>query len=228
MRKGVGRMRPAEGGLRERQKAQRRARILDATRELLRENPESVISAERIARRAGVAPATVYNLIGPREKIWEALAAGFTDRLERRLAASARGAAGGTVDGTAGGAVDPREVVVATVRLFVSDPVVSRRMVREWEASGLVFRRSPLTQLRRAMADARDRGLLRADVDTGALAAAVATSCVGVLHQWVAGLIDDDRFCAHAVFALDVALAAAAAAPHRDRFLAPLLVRGAA
>ncbi|UBI40820.1 MULTISPECIES: TetR/AcrR family transcriptional regulator [Streptomyces] len=209
-----------EKGLRERQKAQRRARILDATRELLRENPESVISAERIARRAGVAPATVYNLVGPRDKIWEALADGFMDRLERRLAASTRGAAGG--------AVDPRQVVEATVRLFVGDPVVSRRMVREWEASGLVFRRGPLIRLRQAMADARDRGLLRADVDTDALAAAVATSSVGALHQWVAGLIDDDRFFARAVFALDVALAAAAAAPHRDRFLEPLRVGGTA
>ncbi|MBZ4318686.1 TetR/AcrR family transcriptional regulator [Streptomyces huiliensis] len=217
-------MPPVEGGLRERSKAQRRARILDATRELLRENPESVISAERIARRAGVAPATVYNLIGPRDRIWEALAAGFMDRLERRLAAPARAAA----EEAAEGALDPRRVVEATVRLFVSDPVVSRRMVREWEASGLVFRRSPLTQLGRALADARARGLLRADVDTDALAAAVSTSCVGALHQWVAGLIDDDRFLARAVFALDVALAAAAAAPHRDRFLAPLRTRGTA
>ncbi|MGI5336006.1 TetR/AcrR family transcriptional regulator [Streptomyces sp. CA-181903] len=221
-------MQSAEGGLRERRKAQRRARILDATRELLRESPESVLSAERIARRAGVAPATVYNLIGPRDKIWEALAAGFMDRLERRLAASARGAADGATERAAEGAVDPRHVVGATVRLFVDDPVVSRRMVREWEASGLVFRRSPLTQLRRAMADARARGLLRADIDTDALAAAVATSCVGALHQWVAGLIDDDRFHDRAVFALDVALAAAAAAPHRDRFLAPLIAQGAA
>ncbi|MGA4844968.1 TetR/AcrR family transcriptional regulator [Streptomyces sp. G5(2025)] len=78
-------MQAIDGGLREHHKAQRRARILDATRELLRESPESVISTERIAERAAVAPATVYNLIGPREKVWEALAAGFMDELERRL-----------------------------------------------------------------------------------------------------------------------------------------------
>lgn len=127
-------MRTTEGGLRERHKAQRRRRILDATRELLRDEPESVPSAERIAERAAVAPATVYNLIGPREKIWEALAAGFMDQLEDRLAG---------LD-----ADDPREVVGSTVRLFVDDPVVSRRMVRGWEESGLVFDRGPLVQLR--------------------------------------------------------------------------------
>ncbi|MGK5640630.1 TetR/AcrR family transcriptional regulator [Streptomyces sp. URMC 126] len=208
-------MRPVEGGLRERHKAQRRHRILDATRELLRESPESVISAERIARRAGVAPATVYNLIGPRDKIWEALAADFMAALERRLAAP------GTVDPRR----DAREVVKSTVRLFVGDPLVSRRMVREWEAGGLAFHHSPLTRLSRAMADARTRGLLRADVDTDALATVVATSCLGALHQWVAALIDDDRFLARCLFALDVAFAAAAAAPCRDSFLTPLRTR---
>ncbi|GAA3092613.1 TetR/AcrR family transcriptional regulator [Streptomyces rectiviolaceus] len=207
-------MQTVEGGLRERHKTQRRIRILEATRELLREGPESVISIERIAERAEVAPATVYNLIGPRDKIWEALAAGFMDELERHLATL--------------GAGDPREVVRSTVRLFVGDPVVSRRMVREWEDSGVVLDRSPLTQLRRAMADVRTQGLLRADIDTDALAATVGTSCVGALHQWVATLIDDDRFLARALFALDVALAAAAADPYRDQLLAPLRTRGSA
>ncbi|MER5726863.1 TetR/AcrR family transcriptional regulator [Streptomyces sp. NPDC002138] len=206
-------MQASEGGLREHHKARRRSRILDAARELLRENPESLISTERIAERAEVAPATVYNLIGPREKIWEALAHGFTDTLECRLTGLEAG--------------DPREVVRVTVDLFVADPAVSRRVVREWEESGLVLARTPLTQLRRAMAAARSRGILRADVDTDALAAVVGTSCVGALHQWVAGLTDDDRFLARALFALDVALAAAAADAHRDELLAPLRGGGA-
>lgn len=207
-------MQTVEGGLREHHKAQRRLRILNATRELLRDSPESVIRTERIAERAEVSPATVYNLIGPRDKIWEALAAGFMDELEDRLAALGGG--------------DPREVVRSTVQLFVDDPVVSRRMVREWEKSGLVLDRSPLVQVRQAMADARARGVLRADVDTDALASVVAASCVGALHQWVAALIDDDRFLARALFALDVALAAAAADPYRDQLLAPLRTRGSA
>ncbi|MET9605184.1 TetR/AcrR family transcriptional regulator [Streptomyces sp. NPDC006512] len=211
----TGRVPTTGDGLRERHKARRRSRILDATRELLRESPESVISTERIAERAEVSPATVYNLIGPREKIWEALADGFMDELEERLAAL--------------GAGDPREVVGSTVRLFVDDPVVSRRMVRGWEESGLVLDhgRGPLVQLRLAMADARTRGLLRADVDTDALAAVVSASCVGALHQWVSALIDDDRFLARALFALDVALAAGAADAHREQLLAPLRTRGA-
>ncbi|WP_234323629.1 TetR/AcrR family transcriptional regulator [Streptomyces sp. NRRL F-2580] len=207
------RVRTSGGGLREQHKARRRVRILDATRALLREGPESVISTERIAERAEVSPATVYNLIGPREKIWEALADGLMDELEDRLVALGSG--------------DPQDVVRSTVQLFVGDPVVSRRLVRGWEESGLVLDRSPLVRLRRAMADARTRGLLRADVDTDALAAVVSTACVGALHRWVAALIDDDKFLANALFALDVALAAAAADPYRDQLLAPLRTRGA-
>ncbi|MEU6894772.1 TetR/AcrR family transcriptional regulator [Streptomyces sp. NPDC046557] len=206
-------MRTAGGGLREHHKARRRSRILDATRELLRESPETVLSTERIAARAEVSPATVYNLIGPREKIWEALADGFMDELERCLADLSTD--------------DPREVVRSTVRLFVGDPVVSRRMVRGWEESGLVLDRSPLGRLRRAMAGARAQGVLRADVDTEALAAVVSAACVGALHQWVAALIDDDRFLARALFALDVVLAAAAADPYREQLSAPLRTRKA-
>ncbi|MFI1255567.1 hypothetical protein ACH4U6_17565 [Streptomyces netropsis] len=99
-------------------------------------------------------------------------------------------------------------------------------MVREREDSGLVLNRSPLTHLRQAMADSRTQGLLRADIDTDALATVIGTSCVGALHQWVATLIDDDRFLARALLALDVALAAAAADPYRDQLLAPLRTRG--
>ncbi|MFZ3467730.1 hypothetical protein ACODT3_38740 [Streptomyces sp. 4.24] len=78
------------------------------------------------------------------------------------------------------------------------------------------------------MADARTRGVLRADVDTDALAAVVAASCVGALHQWVAELVDDERFLARALFGLDVALAAAATDPYRDQLPAPLRTRGTA
>ena len=207
-----------EAGLRERQKTMRRLRILDAARELLRESPDAAVTTERIAERAEVAPATVYNLIGPRDKVWEALAEWFMDELDHRLAAGrARDALGRA-----------REIVKLTVELFADDPIVSRRMLREWEQSGLVLDSSPLGHLRRALADAQSRELLRADVDVGTLAAVVGSACVGAIHQWVAGLIDDEQFGARALLALDVALAAAAADPQRGRFLRRLRTRRAA
>ena len=201
-----------EGGLRERHKARRRDRILEAVRELVRESPETAVSIERIAERAEVAPATVYNLIGPRERLWEALAASFTAELDRRVGAAP--------------ARDPIEraqaVVSSTVGLFTDDPIVSRRMLREWAESGLVLDRSPMTHLRGAMTDAQADGLLRADIDVDALAAVVGSGCLGAMHEWAAGLIDDERFHDRAMLALDVACAAGLTDTHRGRLLARL------
>jgi AcrR family transcriptional regulator len=189
---------------------------MDAARELLRESPETTVTTERIAKRAEVAPATVYNLIGPRDKIWQALAAWFADELERRLARPrARDALGRA-----------REVVGLTVDLFVEDPVVSRRMLRGWEESGLVLDRRPLTRLRETLQEAQAQGVLRPQVDVGVLASVVGTACVGALHQWAAGVIDEARFRSRALQALDVAVAAGAADPHRDRALDSLRGRG--
>ena len=205
-------------GLRERHKAGRRDRILRAVRALVRESPETLVSIERIAERAEVAPATVYNLIGPRERLWEALAASFTAELERRLGAEP--------------VRDPieraRAVVSSTVGLFTDDPVVSRRMLREWEESGLVLDRSPLTHLRGAMRDAQVDGYLRADIGVDALAAVVGSACLGALHEWAAGMIGDQRLRDRALLALDVACAAGLTDSHRDRVLARLGQRRAA
>lgn len=197
------------GGLRERQKVARRARILEAAGELLRERPDDPLTTERIAERAEVAPATVYNLVGPRDKIWEALAASFLEELERRLdEGRARNAVGRT-----------REVVAQTVELFIENRSVSRRILIEWEQSGLMLSRGPLGHLRLALTDAQRTGVLRADVDVEMLAGVVASAGVGVTHQWIAGLIDEQQFSDRALLALDVALAAAAVEQQRGRFL---------
>jgi AcrR family transcriptional regulator len=60
-------------GLRERNKAKRRAAILDATLELLATTRVDALSTERIAERAEVSPATVYNLVGTRQELLTAL-----------------------------------------------------------------------------------------------------------------------------------------------------------
>src|SRR5271165_5207429 len=70
----VHRLDAAAEGLRARGKRQRRQRILDAARELLHEDPDQGLTVPRIAERADVSPATVFNLVGPRERIWAALA----------------------------------------------------------------------------------------------------------------------------------------------------------
>jgi AcrR family transcriptional regulator len=195
--------------LRERHKARRREAIVAAARELLHERPAAQLTVERIAERAEVAPATVYNLVGSRAELWAALSDAFMDDLEHRLAAPSVG--------------DPvaraRRVVSVTCELFAEDPVVSRALLRGWEESGHVLRRGPLTHLVDAFTAAQASGVLAASVEPRVLASHVGTACVGALHQWAAGQIDDEKFRARSLVALDVALAAAATEPHREAFV---------
>ena len=170
------------------------------------------MTVERIAARAGVVPATVYNLVGGREKLWQALAEWYSEELDRRLVARA--------------ADDPleraRQVMRETVALFAEDARVARPLFRAWEESGVVLRGSPASHLRASLEDARAAGLLREDVDAGALASVVGSACVGLLHQWAAGILDDARLRSLVDRALDVAVAAGAADGHADALHAPL------
>jgi len=198
--------------LRERHKARRREAILAAARELLHERPAAQVTVERIAARAEVAPATVYNLVGKRPALWAALSDAFMDELERRLGAM--------------GETDPleraRRIVALTCDLFVEEPVVSRALLRGWDESGLVLRRGPHADLLAAFEAAQSAGVLGAEVEPRLLASNVATACVGALHQWAAGQISGEKFRARALTALDVALAAAASEEHRAGLVARL------
>ena len=64
----------APAGLRERGKRRRTERILDSALGLLREDPEQTPTIERISERAEVAPMTIFNLVGNRERMWSAMA----------------------------------------------------------------------------------------------------------------------------------------------------------
>jgi AcrR family transcriptional regulator len=201
-------MEPTPGdGLRERHKRRRRDAILQAARELLRAQPDREPKIEQIAELAEVAPATVYNLVGTRARLWEALADDFMDELERRL---------GEPEGD-----DPiarvYRIVGSTVDLFVEDPIVSVHMLRGWEASGLVLRRGPVPHLVEAVRRAQGAGVLIPGAAPRLLASSIATGCVGAVHQWAAGLVDDRRLRARCQLAADVALAAAATEGHRER-----------
>src|SRR5580700_10453323 len=96
-------------GLRERHKRERRERILHAIRELLREHPLQTPTVERIAALADISPASVFNLVGPREQLWAALCDSLLGELDACLAFAAEG--------------DPREqarrIVDETVELFI-------------------------------------------------------------------------------------------------------------
>src|SRR5271154_2914528 len=192
------------GGLRERHKQERRERILEAIRELLRERPNETPTVERIAERADVSPATVFNLVGPREQQWAAL----SDALLRELDARVAGAADD----------DPREqalrIVGEAAELFIADAAVFRHLVGSWGHSGTLLHENPIPQLRAALRRGQETGMLRAGLHLDALAGHIATAAGGVLRNWAGGQISDAAFRTRVRFAVDVVFAASASDDH--------------
>jgi AcrR family transcriptional regulator len=199
-------------GLRERHKQERRERILDAIRELLRSSPDETPTVERIAELADVSPATVFNLVGPREQQWAALCDALLRELDAGLTAD--------ID------TDPRErarrIVSEAVALFIADAPVFRHLVNTWGRSGTLLQENPIPQLRAALRRGQETGMLRPDLHVDALAGHIATAAGGALRQWAGGQISDAAFRTRVRFAVDVVFAAGATDEQALHLQAPL------
>jgi AcrR family transcriptional regulator len=201
-------------------KAKRRDAILDAAIRLLDERASDEVSTEEIAALAGVAPATVYNLIGTRDDVATALVA----RVLTRLAASIA-------------ALDPDDPIAAaqlvvdqTVGAFVADSHAFRQVIALAQRSAV--KRSlgidPSDFQVVAMQRAQQQGIIRSDVDAAALGRQIFLSYTGAMTLWSAGRLDDAGFATAARHGLCTALAANATDDHRPRFLDELRTFGAA
>jgi AcrR family transcriptional regulator len=142
-------------GRREAGKAERRARIIQAARELIRETGNAGLSMRVLAQRAGVSLATPYNLFGSKRAIVLALLADvreFHDRFAQLRA------------------TDPLErlfqAVDLQIEIYLADPPLYKTM---WAA---VFDTSDdlRATLWNARRDAFWRGLIAATVEAGAVA----------------------------------------------------------
>lgn len=199
-------------GLRERHKHQRRERILEAIRELLRTHPDETPTVDRIAELADVSPATVFNLVGPRERQWAALCDALLHELDARLTFTAD--------------EDPRErahkIVAEAADLFIADAAVFRHLANNWGRSGSLVQENPIPQLRAALRRAQEAGLLRPDLHVDALAGHIAMAAGGALRQWAGGQISDEAFRERVSFAVDVVFAAGATDDSAAALQAPL------
>ena len=205
-------------GLRERNKAKRRDAILDSAVELLGTAPLAEVSIERIAARAEVSAATVYNLIGSKEQLLLACVDRVVEQLVDALV---------QIDP----ADDPIAVAVAVVEssseAFISDGAAFRQIVgalRDSTGSNLAV--DPAQLQIAAMRAAQHRGLLRDDVDPAAAGRQVYLSYNGALVAWAGRRLTDDGFRAAARHGLWTALAAFAADSHRSEFLERLRTTG--
>lgn len=202
---------PRMAGLRDLNKARRRDAILDATVTLFGQRPAEVVTTEEIAALAGVAPATVYNLIGTRDDVVRAVVSRILAELAESLAE-----------------LDPTDPIAAaqlvvdqTVEAFVADSTAFRQIIRlaprgSSDRPDLI---DPSEFQVAAMRQAQHLGIIRADVDAGGLGRQIYLSYMGAMNLWSVGRLDDDGFLVAARHGLFTALAAAATDGHRKQFL---------
>jgi AcrR family transcriptional regulator len=200
------------GGLRDRHKRERRERILEAMRELLREQPLRTPTVERIAALADISPASVFNLVGPRDQQWAALCDSLLGELDARLAFASE--------------EDPREqarrIVDETVQLFIADAAVYKHLVNSWQGGGVRLQENPVPRLREALRRGQAVGMLRPELHVEALVGHIATASGGALRHWAAGQVSDAAFRMRVRFAVDVVFAAGASEDWRPELQQPL------
>ncbi len=216
MRQAGDRDRDGEGSRREQGKGARRDAILSAARSLIREQGPQV-SVERIAQRAGISTATVYNLIGPREQLLGLLLSDQFEQLRDTV--------------TAMNLVDPfrvgEAVVTISADMFVSDSSLWLNVIPEVRgAFGARVRPfvsfQPINLQREAMLTAKHLGMLSREADPEMTAMQIYAAYNGALFLWAGGLLTDDAFRSHARAGYWAVLAALASGEHRRRALREL------
>lgn len=212
----------ARGGLRERNKAKRRNAVLDATLELLGQHPLDEVSIERIADRAEVAPATVYNLLGSREQLLLAC----IDRVIESLVDSLV-----EVDPAADPIRAAALIVGQSADAFIGERDAYRQILGalgDFSRTGSMMAFDPAQLQIAAMREAQAQGYVRDDVDPDAAGRQIYLSYNGALFAWAGLGLDDAGFRAAALHGLWTTLTAIATEDHRARFLAELHASGAA
>ncbi len=189
---------------REQGKAERRARIIEAATALLRESGFDAVSMLQIAERAGVSPATVYNLFQTKAAVLQQVFDQDLTHYERLVADAP--------------ATDALERVFAAVdiaaALYEGDPGFYRAMAqggRGPETLRVAISEPRIGFWRRMVVEARNDGRLRPDTDADLLGVALTQTARGVFHEWAAGVISAPRLAEETGYGFALALLAYAA-----------------
>jgi AcrR family transcriptional regulator len=188
--------RRAGESLRARGKRQRRERILEAARQLLREDPGQGFTTPQLAELADVAPATVANLVGNRDDLWaalsdEALGSIDPDSLPQDDAQARAWA-----------------IVDRLVDVVAGDPDVYRALIRVWGQSASRLVHDPTGDLVACFTAGIEAGEIEAGLGPQRTGELLSSGVIGVMHQWAAGLYGVDSMRRRLRDLVDIAFAA--------------------
>jgi AcrR family transcriptional regulator len=203
----------AEPTRRELAKSGRRARIIEAAHELLREVDMEGVSVKAIAQRSGLSPATIYNLFGTKAAVLAQVFDLDLQAFERRVATA------GSPD-----ALDRFfDAIAIAAELYRTDPsfyrqtMVARGGVRA-DPRLVAIVREPRVQFWRGLVrQAIDEGTLRVDVDAAAISIVLVQITAGALLDWTSDVISVDQLEIETSFGFAAALASFASKPGQLR-----------
>jgi AcrR family transcriptional regulator len=154
----------------------RRQEIIDGARTLLRERNADEFVVADVARVAGVSVATVYNLVGTRDRLLLAVLEEAVSKVDL--------AVGSHVDADPVKAVV--DVVTTAVDVVMSDPLVHRRVLASLGrlTAGLWLDEGLERLLADRLAVCADAGMLRDDLPVDAVARSVQLGFRGAVMSW--------------------------------------------
>lgn len=203
-------------GLRERNKARRRDAILDATLDHLRSQPFEDVTVEHIAASAEVSPHTVYNLVGTRDEIIQAL----IGRVVRQMIETSP-----TFDARLAEPEQPlRAVYDHALDALFADPVAYRRVVRlgvaqpDWPAAA----KTAPAHLVEAADLLRTHGVLAQGITPAMVAQHSYHGFGGWLMAWAVGYLSGERLRSEVHRNVSIVLAATTIGAVRSRAAANL------
>lgn len=194
----------------ERRQVRTRREVIDAAGAMIAESGVDGLTMRKLAERAGVAVATLYNQFGDRDGVLVAFVSSGLDQLETELDAQPDE---GPIDTT-------RQLFEALDESFAAEPEVWRpifasiRSGRGGHGMGAVGDRVVAyieTDFAKALADGR----FEIDVDVAALARHVFTTRMNRLEKWANDAIDWTVYRSSSTLGLELILASVLREPHR-------------
>lgn len=180
-------------GARPSQKAasrQRRSAILDAARSLIAERGIDKLVIADVAERADVSVATIYNLVGTRDRLLIALLDDVAESVRGRLAGQPASVG---IDGCV-------EVITAACETVISDATTVRTVLA---SVGAVAPDQWLTEglggvINERVEGAVELGHLSTELSAAAITHGIHLGFRGALISWVFGLLADDELASNA------------------------------